>query len=88
MFTRMGFNFVNAFFQAFMYEGAKENGNDQPVLLVMSCPFVFTLFLAFCIFATVLSGKTDILLRPEVYSAVITELKLVCKFVHMYQELY
>ena len=53
----------------------------------MSCRFVFTLFWAFCIFITVLSGTTDILLQPEVYSAVnLTEWKLVCKFAHMYQE--
>ena len=48
----------------------------------MSCPFAFTLFPAFCILLTVLSGATDILLQPEVYSAVITELKLVRKFLH------
>ena len=43
----------------------------------MSFPFIFTLFSAFCIFVTFLSRTTDILLQPEVYSAVITELKLV-----------
>ena len=43
----------------------------------MSFPFIFTIFLAFCIFITFLSGTTGILLQPEVYLAVITELKLV-----------
>ena len=54
----------------------------------MPCPFVFTLFSAFCIFVTVFSGTTDILLQPEVYLAVITEPRLVRKFVYIYQEFY
>ena len=47
------------------------------------------LILGLYIFITVLSGTTDILLQLEVYSAVnLTEWKLVCKFSHMYKELY